>query len=272
MRSVSNALGNLLILVSVTGSLLVAVASSGPVGPPWLDGEVPAPVPAVITPVPALLRNVSAVSDSTPSVQAEVVSVPSEFETADSLANARAALPESPLVIATPVPIPAQSAAKTAQPTSSNDVPTPPEDVAAPEMPEPVESRPITRVVLPRIGLSADVAPAELVEQDDSVTWLVPAFKAGHAQSTAGPGEPGNAVVFGHVTSRSLGNVFEQLHRAHVGDLVEIFGGEERFDYLVVDVMAVSRTDARPSRSSRVPVTGTWLFTTICSGLWYALS
>jgi len=136
--------------------------------------------------------------------------------------------------------------------------------VAAPERREPVESRPITGVVLPRIGLAADVVPAELVEQDDTVTWLVPAFKAGHSQYTAGPGEPGNGVVFGHVTNRSLGNVFEPLHRAHVGDPVEIYGGEERFDYLVVAVLAGPRTDVSvlaPTESASVTLitcTGDW--------------
>jgi len=129
-----------------------------------------------------------------------------------------------------------------------------------------VESRPITRVILPRIQLVADVVPAELVEQDDGFTWLVPSFKAGHAQYTAGAGEPGNAVLFGHVTSRSLGNVFEQLYRAHVGDVVQVFADTEEFDYQVVEVHAVARTDVSVLAPTDTPSVS--LIT--CTGDWNA--
>src|SRR5205823_4898486 len=137
-------------------------------------------------------------------------------------------------------------------------------ETADDSQPQLVESRPITRVVLPRIRLVADVVPAELVEQDGGLTWLVPSFKAGHAQYTAGAGQPGNGVLFGHVTSHSLGNVFEQLYRAHVGDLVQVFSETEEFDYQVVEVRAVSRTDVSvlaPTETASVSLitcTGDW--------------
>ena len=110
------------------------------------------------------------------------------------------------------------------------------------------------------------MVPAELVEQDDGFTWLVPSFKAGHAQYTAGAGEPGNGVLFGHVTSRSLGNVFEQLYRARAGDLVEVFSETERFDYRVVEVHAVSRTDV----SVLVPTETAAVSLITCTGDWSA--
>ena len=88
----------------------------------------------------------------------------------------------------------------------------------------------------------------------------------GQAQHTAGPGQPGNGVLFGHVTSRSLGNVFEQLFRAHVGDLVEVFDGTERFDYRVVDVHAVSRTDV----SVLLPTESASVSLITCTGVWNA--
>ena len=138
-----------------------------------------------------------------------------------------------------------------------------PADDSPPELPE---SRPITRVVLPRIRLVADVVPAELVQQDDGLTWLVPSFKAGHAQYTAGAGQPGNGVLFGHVTSRSLGNVFEQLYRAHVGDIVQVFAETEEFNYHVVEVQAVSRTDVSVLAPTDTPSVS--LIT--CTGDWNA--
>src|SRR5205807_8178289 len=65
---------------------------------------------------------------------------------------------------------------------------------------------PITHVEIPAISLSADVVPAGLIERDGGVTWEVPAFKIGHAETTAGAGQPGNAVLLGHVTSVRSGN------------------------------------------------------------------
>src|SRR5687767_7310469 len=42
----------------------------------------------------------------------------------------------------------------------------------------------ITRLAVDRVGISADVVPARLVERDGGTTWEVPAFKVGHAEST----------------------------------------------------------------------------------------
>ena len=126
---------------------------------------------------------------------------------------------------------------------------------------------PITRVVIPSISLSSDAVPAQLVQKDGSLTWDVPAFKIGHAEGTAGAGGPGNTVLVGHVTSRSMGNVFENLHRAHVGDGVQVFSSEREFDYRVVDIRTVGRTDV-----SVVGPTNTPSLTLItCTGVWLPL-
>ena len=45
--------------------------------------------------------------------------------------------------------------------------------------------RPITHVSLPSIDLDADVVPASLVPLDGAMTLEVPAFKVGHAETTA---------------------------------------------------------------------------------------
>ena len=125
--------------------------------------------------------------------------------------------------------------------------------------------RPITRLVLPRIDLAADVVPAQLTERDGGETWSVPAFKVGHAEGTAGAGQPGNAVLLGHVTSLHSGNVFETLDRAAVGDLVQIFSNADEFDYQVTSVEHVPRTDTdvvaqgtQPT-ISMITCTGVWL-------------
>ena len=144
---------------------------------------------------------------------------------------------------------------------------TAPEAAPAPsaeESPPAAEPPPITRVRLPRLGIDSDVVPSPFVQIGDSGTWEVPAFKVGHAEYTAGAGQTGNAVLFGHVTSRSLGNVFETLDRARRGDVVELSSGDEDFTYQVVEVKRVSRTDI-----SVVEPTDTAFASLItCTGLW----
>lgn len=130
--------------------------------------------------------------------------------------------------------------------------------------PLPAGFRAITRLVIPRIALAADVVPAKLIERDGGETWEVPAFKAGHAESTAGAGQPGNAVLLGHVTSVHSGNVFESLHEAEVGDSVQIFSDDDEFDYRVVAVSAVPRTDSDVLVQGSTPTVS--LIT--CTGVW----
>lgn len=123
---------------------------------------------------------------------------------------------------------------------------------------------PITRVVAPRIGLDAEVVPSRLVEKDGGITWEVPKFKAGHAERTAGAGQPGNAVLLGHVDSLNSGNVFKDLDQVRVGDLVQVYSGPRRFDYTVVDSRSVQRTDVSVLAATATPsvslltCTGTW--------------
>jgi LPXTG-site transpeptidase (sortase) family protein len=141
--------------------------------------------------------------------------------------------------------------------------PTPrPEPTATPS---PRPFRPITHIAIPSISLDADAVPASLVDKSDGLTWEVPPFSVGHAQNTAGAGGDGNAVLVGHVSSRHLGNVFENLHRVQVGDEVQVFSGEQRSTYRVAEVRTVARTDTKVVQPTSTPTltlitcTGTWL-------------
>jgi LPXTG-site transpeptidase (sortase) family protein len=157
---------------------------------------------------------------------------------------------EAPTSAPTPEPTPARSRT----PTPAGPI------LAAP----PARSLPITRVVVPRLALAADVVPARLVEQGGGLTWEVPALRAGHAEATAGAGGLGNAVVLGHVASRGAGNVFKDLDKARAGDAVQVFSGEEQFDYRVVEVREVDRTDVSVAAPTEAP--GLSLIT--CTGIW----
>jgi LPXTG-site transpeptidase (sortase) family protein len=130
------------------------------------------------------------------------------------------------------------------------------------------ELLPITGLKIPSASIDTQVVEAPTVDEPDgSISWQVPKFVAGHAESTASAGQSGNAVLFGHVTSQTLGNVFENLHDTHLGDVVEVMSGDHVFTYRVVDIRAVPRTD-----SSVIDTADTPMLTLItCTGLWNPL-
>ena len=143
----------------------------------------------------------------------------------------------------------------------------PPDWAVAPtgaDGPAPAPRAPISRVEIPAIDLRADVVPARLVARDGEATWEVPAFKAGHAEYTADAGEPGTALLLGHVGSRAAGAVFQHLDRVQAGDVIHVFSSPRRFDYRVVDARAVSPTDLAALRPTGVAS----LALVTCTGRW----
>ena len=114
--------------------------------------------------------------------------------------------------------------------------------------------------MIPSIGLDTPVSVAPL--QDG--TWAVPRFVAGHAEGSAGAGQAGNAIVIGHVTSLTLGNVFERLNEVSVDDTVSVFNGNARYDYRVTAASDVDRTDLEVLDPTQVPT----LTLITCSGWW----
>jgi sortase A len=105
------------------------------------------------------------------------------------------------------------------------------------------------------------------VEDGDSVTWDIPKFVAGHAESTAGAGQVGNAVVLGHLISRTLGNVFENLDRTRPGDVLHVRSGAQEFNYTVVDVRNVDRLDVDVLDPTSTPT----ITLITCAGVWNPL-
>jgi LPXTG-site transpeptidase (sortase) family protein len=122
----------------------------------------------------------------------------------------------------------------------------------------------ITRLVIPSIDLDTAVVPAALVEHDGMSTWEIPRFVAGHAEGSAGAGEAGNAILIGHITSITLGHVFETLDRVSSGDAVTVFSSDRLWGYRVSDVRNVARTDLGPLE----PTSSPRLTLITCSGTW----
>jgi sortase A len=139
------------------------------------------------------------------------------------------------------------------------------EAAIVPQAPPPALGEPsITRIMVNSIKLDTEVVPAPYSEADGG-TWEIPKFKPGHAEYTAGAGQPGNAVLFGHVTSISSGDVFLHLDRVKLGDVVKVYSADDEFDYRVVEVRPVDRDDVgvlypTPNPSiSLITCTGDWL-------------
>ena len=248
-------LGSLLVLLGVGGALFVLGAplapgvhladrSTGPSGADRSTGPSGA-APPLSTPVVATVAigPTNPAPEPTPAAPAPTV-----------------------WVVDAPTAAPIASAERTTPAQTQAPSPTPVR-TPLPTAVEPDPFVPITRVLLPRTRLDAEVVPAELVDKDGSSTWQVPAFKAGHAQGTAGAGEVGNAVLLGHVTSRQSGNVFQRLDAVRVDDAVKVFSGSVVFDYRVVEVKSVPRTDVAVLDPTETPTIS--LIT--CTGAWNPL-
>src|SRR5205807_10290700 len=94
------------------------------------------------------------------------------------------------------VPAAAPAAESAADAAASDDSNL--EAAVLPDDPQPELGQPeITHVAINSIKLDTDVVPAPYSEADGG-TWEIPKFVAGHAEYTAGAGQRGNAVLFGH--------------------------------------------------------------------------
>jgi len=114
------------------------------------------------------------------------------------------------------------------------------------------------------IGLDAEVVPAHLVKRAGVLTWTIPAFRAGHADGTAGAGAPGNAVLLGHVDSLRSGDVFRNLEKVALGDPITVWSGQRAYVYRIVEARAVGRTDTALIGTTEAAA----LTLVTCTGVW----
>lgn len=102
-----------------------------------------------------------------------------------------------------------------------------------------VITRRATRIRIASVGIDTDVSSVGYVFQDGQLRYDVPRRGAGQYSGTAAPGEPGNAVIAGHVSIRSGPAVFRDLDRVRVGDTIEVFRGDQLFTYVVTELRVV---------------------------------
>lgn len=100
-----------------------------------------------------------------------------------------------------------------------------------------------TRLVIPSLGLDAPVTIAPIRNQ----TWVVDQLgqAIGHLEGTARPGSNSNVVLAGHVTLAETNGgpgPFYKLSQLVPGDLLIVYEGEDKYEYVVDGLQTVDRT------------------------------
>lgn len=98
-------------------------------------------------------------------------------------------------------------------------------------------------MVVKSIYVDSKVQEIGTAWQNGQLIWETVPFVVGHYRTSAMPGQDGNAIFAGHVTSQTLGNVFINLWEINIGDKVEIYTKDKVFTYTVNRVHLVTPTD-----------------------------
>ncbi|MEA2639270.1 MAG: sortase [Chloroflexota bacterium] len=100
------------------------------------------------------------------------------------------------------------------------------------------------RIVMPSIALDSQVTPLGIKLGPGGVPlWQTAAFAVGHHEGTAFPGEAGNMVLSGHISSPHEGAVFHNLPNVKVGDAVIVTTSQAPYLYRITDVRTTVPTD-----------------------------
>lgn len=110
----------------------------------------------------------------------------------------------------------------------------------APQTQTALRRLPPTRLVIPAIALDSPVVELGVrYDQRGQLVWETAAFVVGHYANTANPGELGNCVLSGHISSRSAGAVFRRLPEVQVGSGVTVATADSMFLYQVQEIRVV---------------------------------
>lgn len=125
----------------------------------------------------------------------------------------------------------------------------------------PRRTSPATHIWIPSIGVDARIVElGTTYDEKGELVWETPKHAVGHHLGTANPGEVGNVVLSGHISSpiRREGNVFSRLPQLKLGEGVLLETSEGIHTYRVV-----SRRVVEPSEVSVMEPTATPLLTLI---------
>ena len=114
------------------------------------------------------------------------------------------------------------------------------------------------RLQLPSINVDTEVKEGGIVEgPEGQLEWETLPFVA-VAYPVLGPvGAPGNPVITGHVVTLREGNVFRDLYRVQLGELIEVYTDHSHFTYQVEEIQLVPPTAVdvmEPTEDARLTV------------------
>lgn len=98
-----------------------------------------------------------------------------------------------------------------------------------------------SRLIIPRLNLDAPVIISPIKDQ----TWQVDHLgqNVGHLEGTAAPGSNSNVVLAGHITlAQGVYGPFAGLAQLSPGDILTVYQGEQKFNYVVDGYDIVERT------------------------------
>ena len=100
---------------------------------------------------------------------------------------------------------------------------------------------PARRVVIPTIGLDSKVIQlGTKLDRHGQIAWETAPFAIGQHKGLAGPGQNGNMVLSGHISSPNEGGVFHHLPELKAGEGVIVSTDERQYLYQVVNVKTVT--------------------------------
>lgn len=113
--------------------------------------------------------------------------------------------------------------------------------VPVPTRPPTVQPLPARRVVIPTIGVDTKVIQlGTKLDKRGQIAWETAPFSVGQHKGLAGPGQNGNMVLSGHISSPNEGAVFHHLPDLKVGEGVIVSTDERQFLYRVTDTKVVT--------------------------------
>ena len=100
---------------------------------------------------------------------------------------------------------------------------------------------PARRVVIPTIGLDSKVIQlGTKLDRKGEIAWETAPFAVGQHKGLAGPGQDGNMILSGHISSPNEGAIFHHLPELKVGEGVIVSTDERQYLYRVVEVKTVT--------------------------------
>jgi LPXTG-site transpeptidase (sortase) family protein len=100
---------------------------------------------------------------------------------------------------------------------------------------------PARRIVIPTLALDSKVIQlGTKLDRKGQVAWETAPFAVGQHKGLAGPGQNGNMVLSGHISSPNEGAIFHRLPELKVGQGVIVATDERQYLYRVIDVQTVT--------------------------------